>query len=383
MGSVRIRKISDSIISPLGDSVEDNYDAVSNGLSSLKIHEDERGVTTPFVASLFGDSYISDTFKVLSPSEGYTDYEKLSILSIKKALEKTDIEDSMRDTIFIMSSTKGNVSMLGDEVYSNDVLLGESAIKISRYFGNSNSPLTVSNACISGACAQIVAARLLRAGIYKNAVVTGCDCQSKFIISGFQSLKALSPDMCKPFDKNRNGLNLGEAAATIIYTREEGGMPDTNSWYFRRGSIKNDANHITGPSRTGEGSYRALKEVVADMKMDDIAFINLHGTATLYNDEMESIALNRAGLASIPVNCLKGYYGHTLGAAGVLESIISMKAVDNNTILGTKGYETCGTSVELNISSENRSTERHSFIKLLSGFGGCNAAILFAKGGMI
>lgn len=380
MEGARIRIISDSIISPLGNSTEENFSAVRRGESRLMLHEGERGVSSPFVASLFDDGYISDTFREMCSSEEYTDYEKLSIMSISRALEGTDIDVCSHDTIFVMSSTKGNISLLSYEKNVDKILLGMSAAKITRFFGNGNAPLTVSNACISGVSAQIAAARLLMAGRYKNAVIVGCDCQSKFIISGFQSLKALSIDKCKPFDENRNGLNLGEAAAAIICTRDEE-PTDSNAWYYGNGVIRNDANHISGPSRTGEGSYRALRDVVAGIPLDEIAFINLHGTATLYNDEMESIALNRAGLASVPVNGLKGYYGHTLGAAGVLEAIISMQAVNNNTILATKGYDTCGTSVALNISNENRTTRKRSFVKLLSGFGGCNAALSFTKGG--
>ena len=149
-----------------------------------------------------------------------------------------------------------------------------------------------------------------------------------------------------------------------------------------RGAIRNDANHISGPSRTGEGSYRALRAVLGDIDSEQIAVVNAHGTATLYNDEMESIAINRAGLASVPVNGLKGYYGHTMGAAGILETILSMQAIDDNIILATKGYDTIGVTYPLNVSNQHQTTNKRVFIKLLSGFGGCNAALLMAKGGV-
>ena len=122
--------------------------------------------------------------------------------------------------------------------------------------------------------------------------------------------------------------------------------------------------------------------MLGDLNPDQLAFINTHGTATLYNDEMESVAIERAGLSNVPVNGLKGYYGHTMGAAGILETILSMWAVDDHTILATRGFENLGVTHPLVLSSENRQTDKRAFIKLLSGFGGCNAALLLAKGGI-
>ena len=241
----------------------------------------------------------------------------------------------------------------------------------------------MSNACISGLCAQILALRLLDSDDrYDYAVVIGADEQSPFIISGFQCLRALSPEACKPFDSERCGLNLGEAAATIIYGRSS----STNAalvWSLRSGAIRNDANHISGPSRTGEGSWLALMHTLYNIDTTTIAFINAHGTATLYNDEMESIAIERANLLSIPVNSLKGYYGHTMGAAGILETIISMQAIDDHTILGTKNFSSLGVSKPINVCAENKTTDKTAFVKLISGFGGCNAAAYFQKGGTL
>ena len=132
-----------------------------------------------------------------------------------------------------------------------------------------------------------------------------------------------------------------------------------------RGAIRNDANPISGPSRTGEGSFRAIKVVLGDVEPEELALVSVHGTSTAYNDEMESIALTRAGLQNVPVNSLKGYFGHTMGAAGILETILSMASVDDGTVLGTRGYS------------------KRAFAKLLSGFGGCNAAGIFVKGDSI
>ena len=223
-----------------------------------------------------------------------------------------------------------------------------------------------------------MAARCLQCGDYDYAVVAGCDVLSPFIISGFQSFKAVSSQLCRPFDMSRDGLNLGEAAATVVYSRHRSSR---GGWVACRGAIRNDANHISGPSRTGEGCYRALSAVVDGMDSSGLAFVNVHGTATVYNDEMESIALQRAGLLQVPVTGLKGYFGHTLGAAGVLETIMSMLAVDDHIVPGTLGFASLGVSAYVQVSCENRITDKKAFVKMLSGFGGCNAAMLFKKGG--
>lgn len=345
-----IIKIADNIISPLGDTTEKNFQALMAGESAIRLHETLFPPVEPFCASLF------------DKRPNFTD---LCIRSAEKALAQTAIDATQKNVVFILSTTKGD-----------NLQLLEPAQTIARYFGNPNQPIVVSNACTSGVCAQIAAFRLL-SNLFDVAIVIGCDVQTKFIVSGFQSFKALSNEPCKPFDNDRKGLNLGEAAATIILKKT---VDKENGWELKCGSIHNDANHISGPSRTGEGSFQCLQDVLKQVQnIHDLAFVNVHGTATNYNDEMEAIAITRAGLQDIPVNALKGYYGHTMGAAGILETILSMRAIENGTIIGTKGYDTCGTTNMLNISKENRTTNKQSFIKLLSGFGGCNAALLYEQ----
>lgn len=379
-----IVKVSDNIISPLGMTTAENYAAVKAGRSELKRYDGLWQLPEPFVASLMDRKKVEDAFAALARNAQYTFFEKMIILSAKKALENTNIDPASDRVLFILSTTKGNVFLLDERETGfpkERVLLGVAAHQMTNFFSNPNTPLVVSNACISGVCAQIEAMRNLENGCFDYVVVVGCDVQSAFIVSGFQSFKALSVEPCRPFDKDRSGLNLGDAAATIIYMRKE--SVNTDDWVACRGAIRNDANHISGPSRTGEGSYRALKVALDDTNPNEIAFINTHGTATLYNDEMESIAIERAGLAQVPVNGLKGYYGHTMGAAGILETLLSMQAVDDHNILATKGFETLGVTHSLQLSNQNKPTEKQAFIKLLSGFGGCNAALLFKKGGSL
>ncbi len=377
-----IVKVSDNIISPLGMTSAENYAAVKTGRSELKRRDGLWQLPEPFTASLMDREAVNETAAQMQIDDRYTFFEKMIILSATKALQQTDIDPASDKVLFILSTTKGNVFLLDKREKgfpAERVLLGQAAKQMADYFHNPNTPIVVSNACISGVCAQIQAMRELESGRFDYVVTVGADVQSAFIVSGFQSFKALSVDPCKPFDANRTGLNLGDAAATLIYTRKD--EINENEWVACRGAIRNDANHISGPSRTGEGSYRALKAALGELSPDKVAFINAHGTATLYNDEMESFAIERAGLSHVPVNGLKGYYGHTMGAAGILETILSMQAIDDHNILATRGYETIGVTHPLVLSNQNQPTDKRAFIKLLSGFGGCNAALLMAKGG--
>ena len=383
-----IRKIADNIYSPLGFTTAENYAAVKQGRSML--HSYPAGtmdLPEAFTASLFD-------WDRVEPLEGYTRFERIVIQSVSRALAQTDIDIHSDRVLFVLSTTKGNVELLDSrspQFSADRVLPGAAARVIAAYFGFSREPLVVSNACISGLSAQITAMRLLESGACDVAVVCGADVQSRFIISGFGSFKALSPMECRPFDIERLGLNLGEAAATVIYERrEERGKAtgrraqlgnERRDWSAVRGAVRNDAFHISGPSPKGEGSYRAIRAAMGDTPADELAFINVHGTSTMYNDEMESAAIDRAGLLDVPVNSLKGYYGHTMGAAGVLETILSMAAVDDGCILGTRGYEELGVSHRVRVSGQHAATTKQTFLKLLSGFGGCNAAMLFKKGG--
>ena len=239
------------------------------------------------------------------------------------------------ETIIIVSTTKGD-----------RLDLITPAKQIAAHFGNPNLPIVVSNACTSGVCAQITAMRLLEAGLYEHAIVVGCDIQTKFIISGFQAFKALSPEPCQPFSPERKGLNLGEAAATVVYSRQPSAISRQPYWTLEAGIIHNDANHISAPSRTAEGAYLCLKDVLEGTKAEDIALLGVHGTATAYNDDMEKVAIERAGLQEVPLSLLKPYFGHTMGAAGILETILCAMKAGHGTV-----------------------------IKMLSGFGGTNAAI--------
>ena len=380
-----VKKIGDSMITPLGFSVEENYAAVMAGHSELHRYDSLWNLPFPCFLSLFLDEILDDAFfrevdvNRIAHSD-FTKFEKVTLLSSVLAVKNSGIDPKSERVVFILSSTKGNVSLLADENPDLErVTPAHTAQLVANYFQNPNMPITVSNACISGLCAQIEAFRCLKSGQYDTAVVVGVDVLSPFIVAGFQSLKALSDEQCRPFSANRKGLNLGEAAATVIYQAAD---DHADGWRMLAGVVRNDANHISGPSRTGEGSYRALRSVLEEsgLSVSNLACLNVHGTSTMYNDEMEAIAINRAGLADVPVNAMKGYYGHTLGAAGVLETLLTMRALEDGKVPATRGFDELGVSVPVRITSEPIDTQKNSFVKLLSGFGGCNAAAAFVNG---
>ena len=382
MAGAVITKISDYIVSPLAMGTHANYECVKAGKTMLRKYDGKWNLPEPFVASLMDDSVLGNACDGIGCPEGYTKFEKMSVLAASRALEGTGIKADDNRVIFIISTTKGNIELL-DGKYAglypeSRVSLPCSARIISGWFNNPNEPVVVCNACISGLHAQIEAFRFLESGRFDYAVVIGTDVLSPFIVSGFQSLKAMSADLCRPFDEDRTGLNLGEASACVIYARGADGRHDR--WHMEGGMVRNDAFHVSSPSKKAEGAFLALERALDGRDLSDIAFVNLHGTATMFNDEMEAVALDRAGLGNLPANGLKGYFGHTLGASGVLETLVSMEALDDRTVLATKGFRRAGISRDINISDMNRPAEGRAFLKMMSGFGGCNAAMLFRKG---
>ncbi len=368
---------SDNIFSPVGSDTTENFERLKQNLSGIKKHDDKGMSDQPFYAALFED----DLWATGLP-DTYTKFEKLLIASIADALSKTSVSATDKKTVLIISTTKGNISLLETEEPSEElnkrISLNSSAKLVADHFGFVNQPVIISNACISGMLAILTGMRLIQSGQYDHAVVAGADVISKFILSGFQSFQAISASVCKPFDAARDGINLGEGAGTVVLTSNKeysSGVKVTG------GSVSNDANHISGPSRTGEELYIAINKAIkmAGVTADDIDLISAHGTATLFNDEMEAKAINLAGLQNVPVNSLKGYYGHTLGAAGLIESIISFQSLKENTIIPTPGFKNAGVTQPVNIcTSLTQSTLQHC-LKTASGFGGCNAALVFSK----
>ncbi|MHA4810358.1 beta-ketoacyl-[acyl-carrier-protein] synthase family protein [Flavitalea flava] len=404
--------VSDNIVSPLGVTTADNFLQLKKGISGVKRQEEPTMSAEPFYASLFEKSLFERNLfeknrsgmilsgKNLSGKNlpgnnfgapgSYTRFEQLLIASISDALQDGGIDTRSEKTILILSSTKGNISLLetptgeartNTHELSDRISMTTSARLVAAYFGFVNPPVVISNACISGIMAILTGMRLIRSGRYGQAVVAGADVISKFVLSGFQSFQAISPGHCKPFDKDRDGINLGEGAATVILSSQKQYAGGTGGIKISGGAISNDANHLSAPSRTGEELGYAITKTIKDSGLSaaDIDFISAHGTATVYNDEMEAKAITLANLQSVPVNSLKGYYGHTLGAAGLIETIVSLQSLKEGLVLPTLGFEYPGLTEPLNICTGLLSGAFNNCLKTASGFGGCNAALVLSK----
>lgn len=282
----------------------------------------------------------------------------------------------------IISTTKGSIDVLeSDSPFDeNRAYLSAMGLKVKEFFGFRNEAIILSNACVSGVLAIAVAKRFIQQGKYDHVFVAGADIVTKFILSGFNAFQALSDEPCRPYCKTRSGINIGEVGASALVTKDDTKQIDASVEILGESSC-NDANHISGPSRTGEGLFRSISAALRQSALSpsEIDFISAHGTATPFNDEMEAIAFNRAGLQNVPLNSLKGYFGHTLGAAGLLETIVGMHSLYRNTLFASKGFKELGVSKPLNIITETEPKELKTFLKTASGFGGCNTAVVFRK----
>ena len=260
----------------------------------------------------------------------------------------------------------------------------ELARDLAEALGLAGPVMTVSNACASGLIAIVQAARLLRRGDAEMVVVVGVDVLAEFILAGFSALNALSPLACRPFDAERDGLSLGEGAAAVLLTlaprRDDTILGEVAGW-----GVTNDACHITAPSRTGAGLEAAIVGALASAGVEpgDIHCINGHGTATVYNDAMEAKAVYRVfGRGMPPLSSMKGYFGHTLGAAGVIEVALTLRSMREGVVPACLGLRTLGVDAPVHVPTEHLRVPRLSnALSIKSGFGGVNAALVLTQGG--
>lgn len=226
----------------------------------------------PFLAKINDD--MMDAMK--QTNKVYTDFDALVLQCVHDIMQSSSTILSSPETIIFLSTTKGNIQLMENNAEDERLLLSYSANLIQQKCNNSNVPIIISNACISGLSAIITASRLLHAGTYKHALVIGCDVLSAFVIKGFNSFHAISKEPCRPFDKTRNGITLGEACAACILSTEI-----ESDIVIGAGRIANDANHISGPSKTGEELAHCIHEVLlgtsikTQLQIDAISYMIL------------------------------------------------------------------------------------------------------------
>ncbi len=370
-----------NIVSGYGLDAKDAVENIRNESTGLRSVSDAEILPHPICTSRIDSDVLQNTFMELQPKEAYTRLEQLLILSLKETIKASQLKLTDRVGL-IVSTTKGNIDALEPQnpFPESRAYLSRLGEKIRTFFGFQNEAVVLSNACVSGVLALAVAKRFVLQGTYDHVFVAGGDLVTKFILSGFQAFQALSEEPCRPYDKNRTGINIGEVGASVLVTKDKALLAKESVVLLGEASC-NDANHISGPSRTGEGLFRSIEAALkqSGLHANEIDCISAHGTATQFNDEMEAIAFNRARLQETPINSLKGYFGHTLGASGLLETILGMHSLDQNTLFASKGFQELGVSQPLNIIETTTPKQMTTFLKTASGFGGCNTAAIFKK----
>lgn len=392
--SLNIYITAHTLITSLGFGIQENTEAIRACRSGIRIQEAGRISDSPLLAGMIDAAELERRAKEMQITD-YTRMEQLFILAVQEVISQSGASLREPDCALLLSTTKGNVDLLSKQVASDELVApGESngssiqlptdspaflwkmAERIGNFFGACNQVDVISNACISGVSALIVAKRQIESGRYKRVIVAGGDILSHFITSGFLSFQSVSAQRCRPYDIRRDGLSLGEACGAVLLETQG----NTNDIILSGGAVSNDANHISGPSRTGDGLALAINQAMeeAGVTPGDISFINAHGTATVYNDEMESKAIHLAGLSTVPVNSLKPYFGHTLGASGIIETIFCMEQLKTGILYGTLGYETLGVPMPVTVYGTHQPIPMKCCVKTASGFGGCNAAVVLS-----
>lgn len=370
-----------NIVSSLGFSSIEVVDQVERGITGLQSIQDSILTNESTYSSLVDPNKLENAYQQLSPRTKHTRLEKMMLVSLQQCINQSKLYPDER-TGLIISTTKGNIDVLDpeSEFEESRSYLSELAKELKSFFNFKTEPITLSNACVSGIMALSIAKRLIKNNTFDHVYVVAGDLVTPFILSGFNAFQALSNEPCRPYCKTRKGINIGEVAASILVSKDAG-LNTIESVEIAGDASCNDANHISGPSRTGEGLFRSVQSALKEAALppEDISYISAHGTATQYNDEMESIAFNRAKLEAVPLNSLKGYFGHTLGASGLLETIIGMHSLQRNTLFPSLNFKELGVSHPLNIITKTYSKPLYTFLKTSSGFGGANTAVIFKK----
>lgn len=354
-----------AIVTPFGDE--------KNSVNSFLLSEKAVVSTT-----LFGVECSVATFK----DDSLRDVKKIA------SLFSQDIEFSKYNsekTLFIFSVAKGDIRALECEARGeknnfpspNLSIQGEQFKNILGL--NKSVFLVVSNACAAGATAIDTAKDYLELGNYETVIVAGYEFISEFTISGFNALSAISSTGARPFDENRNGMSLGEGGGVAVFSYQ---LPQKGDVVLVGTGASNDANHRTGPSRTGEGLAAAINSALINgsVKVSDIGAVKCHGTATPYNDAMEAKALTRVfGEKHPPSVSTKGAIGHLSGAGSLIESILAVRFLQKREIPPTINFVKTNLEDNISISNQKQSINENAILSLAAGFGGLNTALIFKE----
>ena len=386
------------IISSIGNTVEENYQSLlkkTPGISKIEgistIHKDHIKVGEIKISN----ENLSDLLNLPS-SNNYSRTALLAEVAAKEALKNAGIRDvNFYNTGLISATSVGGMDLTEKYFYSlfeeeknrkyiESHSAGDSSTKIANSLGITGFVSTISTACSSAANSIMLGARMIKAGKLDRVIVGGADCLSKFTINGFKTLMILSETNCRPFDANRTGLNLGEAAAFLVLESDACVKADNKKvlGYVSGYANANDAFHQTASSVDGEGATLAMKKAlkVAGLSSGDIDYINAHGTATENNDASESQAIRRVFGDNLPkVSSTKAYTGHTLAAAAAIEAVYSVMALQNNLVFPNLNFETPIEETNIIPEMELLQKDIQHVLSNSFGFGGNCSTLIFSK----
>lgn len=363
------------VVTSIGNSLEATWDAAMKGKRGM-------GPISRFSAKAYGEQIAALIDDLTWTSERSIIDELLSrLLSGKKSIPS--------DTALITATTKLGIDNLerrrrGESVRVADILPSSMPEMVSTKLGISKRGFNISASCASSTIAIAEASGMIATGMSEAVLVCCADVITEFIFSGFSALKIVSPFPCRPFDRDRNGITLGDGAAMLLLMSEERAKKEGRSCQavIRGWGVANDAFHITSPVEDGSGLVAAIDKALkrAALTADDISAVGAHGTGTMYNDLMELKAFNQVfGGRKMPTYSVKGNIGHTLGAAGGIEVSLATKALAEQTIPPTAGFENPEEGAEGRISSRPAPFKGDYMLTTNSGFGGINAAIVLER----
>ncbi len=352
-----------------------NHSAVITGLGTLdstwkSILDNRSGIVKKdhFNNSLLGKTGLSLFNRDLS---GFT--QNFTRFLMDECL--AGFPDLPEDTFIIWTGIKNNAESIENQYNKAEMPLYSSEYDLrcwlSGKLGLKKGGMEINAACASSTVGAGLAVQFIKDGKYDHILVAGADIVSRFVFFGFAALKAMSEDVCKPFDVNRKGLTLGDGAAALFFSAERQSDICLSGY-----CITNDANHITGPSRDGAGLEKALRGALemSCMEPEDVQAFCAHGTGTQYNDAMElSAAKSLFGDDIPPVFGVKGAIGHTLGAAGGIEIALCGRCLSEGILPPTVG---CAKPEISNVVMEKTGFQGKNILTSNSGFGGINAAVI-------
>jgi len=387
------------IISSIGNNVEENLQSLmsgKHGISDIALFETRHAGSIKTGEIKLSNAELIEKLH-LKDVKNATRTALLGMIAAKEAVENAAITDiNGYKTGLISSTSVGGMDMTEKYFYSYEDLpeqqkyidshdAGNSSLLIADYLGLKGMVSTISTACSSAANAIMMGAKLIKNGVLDRVIVGGTDALSKFTLNGFNTLMILTDSYNTPFDHDRKGLNLGEAAAFIILESEDVVKKENKKvlGYLSGYGNANDAHHQTASSENGQGAYLAMEKAlkISGLDKEQIDYINVHGTATPNNDLSEGIAMIRIfGENKVPdFSSTKAFTGHTLAAAAGIEAVYSLLAIQNNIIFPNLNFKTKMAEFDLTPVTELREKNINHVLSNSFGFGGNCSTLIFSK----